>query len=69
MSIVSPLVRSAPGSRLGDEDVGTRLRAALPLRRFGTIDDVAPTAMFLASSAADYYTGQTRGPNGGDVMP
>ncbi len=43
-------------------------RATLPLRRFGTVDDVAPTAVFLASSDADYYTGQTLGPNGGEVM-
>jgi len=52
----------------GDEDADARLRAALPLRRFGTVDDVAPTAVFLASSASDYYAGQTLGPNGGDVM-
>ena len=29
----------------------------------------APTAVFLASDAAAYYTGQVLGPNGGDVMP
>jgi len=52
----------------GDEDADARRRAALPLRRFGTVDDVAPTAVFLASSDSDYYTGQTLGPNGGDVM-
>jgi len=40
----------------------------LPLRRVGTVDEVAPTAVFLASDAATYYTGQTLGPNGGDVM-
>jgi len=39
-----------------------------PLRRVGTVDAVAPTAVFLASDAATYYTGQTLGPNGGDVM-
>jgi len=52
----------------GDEDGDERLRAALPLRRFGTVDDVAPTAVFLASPDAAYYAGQTLGPNGGDVM-
>lgn len=35
---------------------------------FGTIEDVAETAVFIASPAADYYTGQTLMPNGGDVM-
>jgi 3-oxoacyl-[acyl-carrier protein] reductase len=44
------------------------LLALLPLRRFGTVDDVAPTAVFLASADSDYYAGQTLGPNGGDVM-
>ena len=41
----------------------------LPLARFGQVSDVAPTAVFLASEAAAYYTGQVLGPNGGDVMP
>lgn len=51
-----------------DETSENAYRAALPLRRFGTVDDVAPTAVFLASSDADYYAGQTLGPNGGEVM-
>jgi 3-oxoacyl-[acyl-carrier protein] reductase len=42
--------------------------AELPLGRFGTVAEVAPTAVFLASDDAAYYTGQTLGPNGGDVM-
>lgn len=40
----------------------------VPLRRVGTPDEVAPTAVFLASDAASYYVGQTLCPNGGDVM-
>lgn len=56
------------GIAAGDDEADARLRTALPLRRFGTVDDVAPTAVFLASSASDYYAGQTLGPNGGDVM-
>jgi 3-oxoacyl-[acyl-carrier protein] reductase len=40
----------------------------LPLRRVGQPDEVAPTAVFLASPASSYYCGQTLGPNGGDVM-
>jgi len=35
---------------------------------FGTVGDVADTAVFLASPAADYYTGQVLMPNGGYVM-
>jgi 3-oxoacyl-[acyl-carrier protein] reductase len=51
-----------------DPEVAERMKAALPLRRFGTVDEVAPTAVFLASADSDYYVGQTLGPNGGDVM-
>lgn len=39
----------------------------LPLRRFGEVREVVPTAIFLASDESSYYTGQTLGPNGGDV--
>jgi 3-oxoacyl-[acyl-carrier protein] reductase len=35
---------------------------------WGTVEDVAETAVFLASPEADYYTGQTLMPNGGYVM-
>lgn len=45
-------------------------RAELPLGRFGTVDEVAPTAVLLASSpGGNLYVGQTLGPNSGDVMP
>lgn len=40
----------------------------LPIHREGLPDEVAPTAVFLASNSASYYVGQTLGPNGGDVM-
>jgi len=40
----------------------------LPMRRFGQVGEVVPTAIFLASADSSYYTGQTLGPNGGDVM-
>ena len=42
--------------------------AELPIGRFGTVDEVAPTAVLLASAEGSYYVGQTLGPNGGDVM-
>ncbi len=45
-------------------------RAELPLGRFGTPDEVAPTAVLLASDpGGNLYVGQTLGPNSGDVMP
>ncbi len=38
------------------------------LRRFGLPEEVAPTAVFLASDDSSYYAGQTLCPNGGDIM-
>jgi 3-oxoacyl-[acyl-carrier protein] reductase len=42
--------------------------AQLPLGRFGRPDEIAPTAVLLASADGDFYVGQTLSPNGGDVM-
>ena len=42
--------------------------AELPIGRFGTVDEVTPTVVLLASAEGSYYVGQTLGPNGGDVM-
>ncbi len=41
----------------------------LPLHRFGSVDDVAHCAVFLASEASGYLTGQILHPSGGAVMP
>lgn len=51
------------------EDWVKEKEAALPLGRFGTVAEVAPTALMLAASPdGDLYLGQTLGPNSGDVM-
>ena len=50
------------------DEARKRGSALFALRRFGVPEDVAPTAVFLASDAASYYAGQTLCPNGGDVM-
>jgi 3-oxoacyl-[acyl-carrier protein] reductase len=50
------------------EEQEESLKAALPTRRFGAVEEVVPTVVFLASDEASYYVGQTLGPNGGDVM-
>ncbi len=41
----------------------------IPLARFGTPEEVAAVAVFLAGPGASFLTGQTIGPNGGSVMP
>ena len=46
------------------------LLTRLPLGRYGQPHEVAPTAVLLASDPdGNLYTGQTLGPNSGDVMP
>jgi 3-oxoacyl-[acyl-carrier protein] reductase len=42
--------------------------AIFALRRLGVPEEVAPTAVFLASDDSSYYAGQTLCPNGGDIM-
>jgi len=64
----------APGPILTDmmaqetEEWAARKLAELPIGRFGEADEIAPTAVFLASDDSSYYVGQTLCPNGGDVM-
>ncbi|EWY40940.1 hypothetical protein N825_33960 [Skermanella stibiiresistens SB22] len=43
-------------------------QAQLPIGRFGRVDEIAPTALLLASEAGSFFVGQTVSPNGGDVM-
>lgn len=45
-----------------------RIRRRIPLGRWGTPEDVARAAVFLASDAARYITGQMILINGGEVM-
>lgn len=40
----------------------------IPMKRFGTAEDIAQTALFLASEGAAYITGQVIGVNGGMHM-
>ena len=64
----------APGPILTDmmaeetEEWAAKKLAELPMERFGQPQEVAPTAVFLASDDSSYFVGQTLCPNGGDVM-
>ncbi|WP_254066748.1 SDR family NAD(P)-dependent oxidoreductase [Acidisoma sp. S159] len=60
--IDTPLYRALP------EDWKVRKIAELPIGRVGRVDEVAPTAVMLASDEGSYYIGATLNPNGGDVM-
>lgn len=54
-------------AKLPDE-VKEKMKAVIPLDKFGTPEDVANTCLFLASEDASYITGQTIVVDGGMVM-
>jgi len=55
-------------SGMGADYVAT-MTAAVPLRRLGSVDDIAAAAMFLASDEAAFITGQTIVVDGGQTLP
>ena len=60
-------IETAYGEQL-DPVVRQRITAAIPLGRWGTPEDVAHAAVYLASDAAAYVTGQMLMINGGSVV-
>ena len=65
----------APGfikSKMTDvltDDVKNRMLSAIPMGKFGEVEDVANAVAFLASDSAAYITGQVISVNGGMLMP
>jgi NAD(P)-dependent dehydrogenase (short-subunit alcohol dehydrogenase family) len=53
----------------GDEAFHERLRAAIPLGRYGTVEDIGHAAVFLASPLASYITGTLLVVDGGQNLP
>jgi 3-oxoacyl-[acyl-carrier protein] reductase len=51
-----------------DEKMRQELVKKIPMNRLGKAEDVAETALFLASPAAAYITGQVFTVDGGMVM-
>jgi len=45
------------------------MTSAIPLRRLGSVEDVAYAALFLASDEAGFISGQTIVVDGGQVLP
>jgi len=66
-SIAPGFIESDMTNALSDDQKGS-LMGAIALGRFGSPDDVASAAAFLASAEAAYITGQTLHVNGGMYM-
>lgn len=50
-------------------DYQAQMSATIPLKRLGSVEDIANAALFLASEEAAYITGQTLVVDGGQVLP
>lgn len=44
------------------------VRAGIPTGRIATVDQIAPSYVFLASADGDHFQGQCISPNGGDML-
>ncbi|HEY3604336.1 MAG TPA: glucose 1-dehydrogenase [Sporichthyaceae bacterium] len=64
----TPMLDEVVGRGERAREAVERMRAAIPLGRLGTPDDIAPMVAFLASDSAGFITGQTISVNGGFTM-
>jgi NAD(P)-dependent dehydrogenase (short-subunit alcohol dehydrogenase family) len=51
-----------------NEEIAQRRREQTPLKRFGNVDNVAGTVLYLASNAGSFTTGQTLVVDGGTII-
>lgn len=66
-AIAPGFIESAMTDKLSEE-IKQQYFKSIPLARFGTAEDIANTAVFLASDAASYITGQVIHIDGGLLM-
>ena len=64
----TPLLDAAIESALEAKQAIEKMRAAIPVGRLGTPQDIAPAVAFLVSDQASFITGQTLSVNGGFTM-
>jgi NAD(P)-dependent dehydrogenase (short-subunit alcohol dehydrogenase family) len=62
------LIKTDFARALWEGSAGERVKANIPLARLGLPDDVATAALFLASDAASWVTGQTLVVDGGTTV-
>jgi 3-oxoacyl-[acyl-carrier protein] reductase len=68
VNVIAPGPTETPLLRADPEEWLERKLAELPLGRFATPEEIAPTAVLLASDGGSFYTGATLNVSGGDVM-
>jgi 3-oxoacyl-[acyl-carrier protein] reductase len=65
---IAPGFISTPMTDVLKEEMTAKVKENIPAGKFGTPDDIAAAALYLASTEAAYVTGQTLHVNGGMVM-
>jgi 3-oxoacyl-[acyl-carrier protein] reductase len=65
---IAPGFISTPMTEALNEKQTAAIKEAIPSQKFGTPDDIAAAAVYLASAEAGYVTGQTLHVNGGMIM-
>ena len=64
----TPMLAEIAGAGQDSEKVLEAMRRAVPMRRLGRPEDIAPAVAFLASDGAGFITGQTLSVSGGLTM-
>jgi 3-oxoacyl-[acyl-carrier protein] reductase len=67
-AIAPSIVRNEKIEKFMPPEIQAKAAESLPLHRIGTPSDVAQAALFLASDASSWITGQVLDVNGGKVM-
>jgi 3-oxoacyl-[acyl-carrier protein] reductase len=65
VNCVSPATTSTDLTAAWSDEMQARVRAQIPLGRFGEPDEIAAAVCFLASDDAAFITGATLDVNGG----
>jgi 3-oxoacyl-[acyl-carrier protein] reductase len=68
LNCITPGFIQTPMTDVLNEKQTEAMLQRIPAGRYGTPDEVASTAVFLASNEAAYVTGQTVHVNGGMIM-
>lgn len=68
INAIAPGVISTEMNGNISEEIMTELKEETPLGRIGTPEDIAETAIFLASPKASFITGEVISVNGGFVI-